>query len=219
MARRNVPSLISAATALLNIVVNLVTALKKKGANIGEAFYHLSTEAGKQAIEEIAAIMARGLAWKTLVSDGRDALALIAGIEAKGRQVTGWAKDVMSKPEFAAGITNAVTYKLVAIRGEEFEDKDRTNQNIRALAEQRHYRKPPAFLAALAREQWNQDEVGVELAVFMHEPILDSDSRPDLLVLDRDARGEYLRAYYGRPGDTWGRELVFVFLAPQDGQA
>ena len=44
---------------------------------------------------------------------------------------------------------------------------------------------------------------------------LDSDSNPNLLELNRDDKGEYLNAYNGNPENTWNREQVFVFLAPQ----
>src|SRR3989344_466307 len=51
--RKNIPAVISAMGILLDIVVALVAALKRRGTNVGEAFYHLGTAEGKVVIEEM----------------------------------------------------------------------------------------------------------------------------------------------------------------------
>jgi hypothetical protein len=165
----------------------------------------------QQAVAAIVTI------WKTIVVESTSTPAdLIAKIGAKGRQVTGWAKDIVSKPEFLTSIIPG-TYKLVVIRGDEFPtDAERTTANIYKEAAKRKYRKPPAFLAAVAREQFSQDELGAPWVVFMHEPILDSRQRPRVLALHQDACGEYLHAFNADPEGQWYREFVFVFLAPQE---
>ena len=40
-------------------------------------------------------------------------------------------------------------------------------------------------------------------------------NNPNLLELNADANGEYLNTYNGNPENTWNRERLFVFLAPQ----
>ncbi|MDP2816052.1 MAG: hypothetical protein Q8O19_05175 [Rectinemataceae bacterium] len=52
--RKNVPAVISAMGILLDIVVALVNALRRRSADIGEMFYRLGTVEGKMVIEEIA---------------------------------------------------------------------------------------------------------------------------------------------------------------------
>src|SRR3989344_3809810 len=51
--RKNIQAVISAMGILLDIVVALVAALKRRGTNVGEAFYHLGTAEGKVVIEEM----------------------------------------------------------------------------------------------------------------------------------------------------------------------
>jgi len=151
----------------------------------------------------------------TVVSDGHNANALIGALEAKGRRVSNWAKDVMSKAGFKT--TKGQAYNFVVIRGDEFAvDAERTTANIFAEGARRRYRKPPADAAALLREKFTQEELGFPYVVVMHEPITDSDGYPRLLVLYRGDGGGRLYAWRAGPDRQWDRGRVFVFLAPQD---
>ena len=205
---------VSALGTLLELTVSCFTKLKKKGFSLAEALVRLAGD--EKAQDEIVAVLERlasqtvKVLW-TVTSDGTDATML----EAIGRKVSFWAKDVMSKSEFV--VTKGKTYRLVVIRGEEFAtDSERTTANIRAEAVRRRYLEPPAEVAALLRKKFTQEQLGFPYVVVMHKPIADSDCYPLLLGLDRRGDGEWLDAWYGDPDDRWYRGFVFVFLAPQD---
>lgn len=137
-------------------------------------------------------------------------------LESEGFRVSDCAKDVMSKPAFTS--TTGVTYQPVLIKGEEFSDAKRTTKNIRAEAARRGYLTPPAELAPLLRKNFSDDQIealGLVWLVVMHEPITDSDGRPNLLGALRRDGGPWFDARYGRPVRRWARAAGFVFLAPQ----
>lgn len=151
----------------------------------------------------------------TVTSNERSApVALIAALEAKGRDVGNWAKDIISKPAFV--VSRGVTYRLVIIRGDEFTDEERTTKNIFAEAERRRYRKPPAEVAALLRKKFAQEELGFPFVVVMHEPIHGSSEGgvPAVLGLGHGITGEWLDAWDARPREKWFVGDVFIFLAP-----
>src|SRR3989344_5343964 len=138
-----------------------------------------------------------------VVSDGRNAQALIGALEAKGRRVSSWAKDIMSKAGFK--VTKGQTYNFVVIRGDEFAtDAERTTANIFVEGARRRYRKPPADAAALLREKFTQEELGFPYVVVMHEPITGSYGYPRLLVLYRGDGGGRLYAWRAGPDRQWG---------------
>ncbi|MEK7615974.1 MAG: hypothetical protein AAB420_02080 [Patescibacteria group bacterium] len=208
---------VSALGSMLTLAVSLTAKVVSKGGTMAEGLLRLVKN--DQALDDVAAILARlceSTVWRTLtVREVPTVERLIAAIEAKGRKVTDWARTVMSQPAFAATYIKPGRHRLVVIRGDEFEDApQRTNANIWTAAEKLGYRKVPAYLAAVARAAWPQSELGSDLVVFMHDPITVPGDRPNLLVLDADASGEYLNTYNGNPENTWNRERLFVFLAP-----
>ena len=205
---------VSALGTLLELTVSCFTKLNKKGFSLAEALVRLAGD--EKAQDEIVAVLERlasqtvKVLW-TVTSDGTDATML----EAIGRKVSSWAKDVMSKSEFV--VTKGKTYRLVVIRGDEFAtDAERTTANIRAEAVRRRYLEPPAEVAVLLRKKFTQEQLGFSYVVVMHKPITDSRRNPRLLALNRSDGCEWLDAWDGRPGNRWRREGVFVFLAPQD---
>ena len=205
---------VSALGTLLELTVSCFTKLNKKGFSLAEALVRLAGD--EKAQDEIVAVLERlasqtvKVLW-TVTSDGTDATML----EAIGRKVSFWAKDVMSKSEFV--VTKGKTYRLVVIRGDEFAtDAERTTANIRAEAVRRRYLEPPAEVAVLLRKKFTQEQLGFSYVVVMHKPITDLYRYPRLLVLRRNADGEWLDAWFGNPDRQWSRENVFVFLAPQD---
>jgi len=152
-----------------------------------------------------------------VVSDGRTGEQFIASLESASYKASDYAKDVMRKPPFVS--TTGQKYKLVVIKGEEFEDDDRITSKIRAEADRRDYRVPPAEVAPLLRELVSDEEIermGLYWLIVMHEPITDSDGRPRVLGIHRYGKGRWLNACHGRADGRWGREGGFVFLAPQD---
>ena len=211
-------SVVSALGTLLELVVSFGTGLKKRGVSFAEALIQLAGNSVAQ--EEVLVILERlvrqaaaKILW-TVTSNGRTAGQLIADLEAKGRVVTGWAKDVVSKPQFVT--TNGKTYHFVGIRGDEFSDEKRTTANIFAEGARRGYLKATAESAVLLRKQFAQEQLGVPYVVVMHEPISDSYGYPHVLGLDRDDGDGYLRAWWALPENRWDREDLFLFLAPQE---
>ncbi|MEK7125052.1 MAG: hypothetical protein AAB864_01510 [Patescibacteria group bacterium] len=181
----------------------------------GAAILATALDAIKQGERILIEVLPALNALWALVSDGRSTKELIAALESKGNVVSDWAKDIMNKPDFAQAVTSGVTYQLVGIRGDEFSEDQRTTANIYAEAVRRGYHKPPAFLAALLREKFTQEQLGHPYVAVMHEPICDSSGCPSVLGLNRgDGRG-WLHAWRARPGGRWGRGDLFVFLAPQ----
>lgn len=152
-----------------------------------------------------------------VVSEGKTGEDFITCLKEKGFRVGDYAMQIMRKKEFIP--TTGVKYKPVVIFGKEIEnDSERTTENIRKIAQERGYLKPNAELAPMLREKVSDkemEEMGVYALVVMSDNIKDSGGAPRLLGLHRRGDGRWLRAYYGRPGDEWSREIGFVFLASQ----
>ncbi|HEY4507969.1 MAG TPA: hypothetical protein VJJ47_03790 [Candidatus Paceibacterota bacterium] len=164
-----------------------------------------------------------------LTSDGRSPGQLILDIRAKGRTVWDWAENVMTKgkDKFPA-VTTGVKYRLGVIFGCEFEDAERTNENIFAEIERRKVQKPHAEVAPLLRDTFTQAELlkmvnalrpegstEITWVIVMHEPIRASDGYPYILGLDRSRGDGDLDADDGSPGVGWYRGSAFVVLLPQ----
>lgn len=185
-----------------------------------EQIHELSKPESRSKCAKIAEAMVKAITelahkvlW-TVMSDGRDANALITAIEAKDRKVSDRAKDIMYKPQFKT--SSGKTYRLAIIKGDEFADDERTTTDIFAEAERRGLQRPPAEVAALLREKYSQDELGFPYVAVMHEPICDSDGDPFVLALYCGGAAAWLLAVRAYPGSRWRREGVFVFLARQD---
>ncbi len=87
--------------------------------------------------------------------------------------------------------TNGVMYKLIVIKGDEFEDEKRITSNIREEARRRGYATPTAEMAPYLREAISDGDLkamGLKLLVVMHEPIEDSRDNMRLLGLDRGVK-------------------------------
>ncbi len=152
-----------------------------------------------------------------VTSDGRTGEQFIATLKKAKYNVGDYAMNIMRKPEFVS--TNGKTYKLVVIKGEEFEDDDRTTSKICAEAQRRGYLTPSAEVAPLLREMVSDEEIermGLWALIVMHEPITGSLGDPGVLGVSRRGGGRWLLTCSGRPGFRWGRGAGFVFLAPQE---
>ena len=175
---------------------------------------------GRRWLREFNRFLRQEPTWQTpaaleVVSDGRSGTDFIRTLKAANWRISDWAQDVMKKPAFTA--TNSTRYKLVVIKGDEF-DHDPTTDEIRALASERNYLTPPAEVAPLLREFLSDKDLetmGVFWLAVMHEPIIDSDGRPGVLFVNRDHDGRWLSAYWANPNDPWSRYGGWVFLAPQ----
>ncbi len=154
---------------------------------------------------------------RQVTADGRTGEQFIGALTTANYNIGDYAKQVMRKPEFVT--TNGVTYKLVVIKGDEFEDNDRITSKIREEAESRGYLTPPAEVAPLLRESVSDEDLevmGLYALIVMHEPITASGGSPRVLGVDRIDEGRWLRACYGGADGGWSREDGFVFLVPQN---
>ena len=150
-----------------------------------------------------------------VTTDGRSGEGHIVSLDKNKFRVGDYAKELLRSKEFVA--TNGVTYKLAVIMGHEFEDAQRTDENIRSEAASRGYLDPTVEAAPYLREMISDEELkrmGLLALVVMHQPITGSYGYPSLLGLSRGGGGQWLNAYNGQPDDGWVRGLGFVFLLP-----
>ncbi|PIS41049.1 MAG: hypothetical protein COT26_00075 [Candidatus Kerfeldbacteria bacterium CG08_land_8_20_14_0_20_43_14] len=150
-----------------------------------------------------------------VTTNGRSGEQCIADLESKHYRVGDYAKQLLRNAKFVA--TNGVTYTLAIIMGDEFEDANRTNQNIREVAHARGYPDPTVELGPYLREMFSDEDLkkmGLWALIVMHEPISDSDGDLFVLGVYRDGRGRWLSAYHGGPGIRWLRGVGFMFLVP-----
>lgn len=151
-----------------------------------------------------------------VTTDGRSGERLIVDLEAQGDHVDGDAKGLLRGQGFI--VTNGVTYKLGLIRGDEFEDEHRTNQNICAEALKRGYLDPTFELAPYVREMFSDEDMeheGLWGMIIMHQPVIDSLNRLLFLGLRRRGRGGcWLDTFDGKPDRKWDRGVGFLFLVP-----
>ncbi|MDP2668638.1 MAG: hypothetical protein Q8P07_02275 [bacterium] len=158
-----------------------------------------------------------GIIYFPVTSDGTAGPQWIERLEGKGFRLSDDAKRVLRSPDFKP--TNGVTTDSAVIKGELFEDSERTTKKIRALAEALKFTKPNAEVACLIREMFTDKEIeamGLWWIVAMHEPII-SDGRPHLLSAYRYGDGQWLGAYYDGPGSGWGRNDGLSFAVSQVG--
>ncbi len=159
---------------------------------------------------------ADGVIYFSVTSDGATGEEWITRLEKKGFGVSDYAKSVLRSKDFQS--TSGVTTEIAVLKGMLFEDSNRIIKNIRAEAEHRNLEKPNAEVACLIREMFTDEELkAMDLywIVAMHEPIKDSDGDPNLLNLGRNGDGQWLNAYYGRPGFKFGRGYGFAFVVSQ----
>lgn len=150
-----------------------------------------------------------------VTTNGRVGEQWITHLEQKRYRVGDYAKQLLRDTKFVA--TNGITYTLAVIMGDEFEDADRTNQNIRKVAHDRGYLYPTVELGPYLREMFSDEDLkkmGLWALILMHEPITGSDGHLHMLGVDRRDDGRWLLTYFGRPDRRWDRGLGFVFLVP-----
>lgn len=153
----------------------------------------------------------------TVTSNGQSGEEWIARLEAAKYNLGDYGKQLLRHQKFVA--TDGLCYKLGVIRGDEFEDDDRTTQNIWAEGERRGWLKPSMEQACLLREFCSDEEIermGLWALIAMHEPVSDSRGGPNVLGLFRYDGGRWLDACFGDPGRSWSRQDGFVFLVPQE---
>lgn len=150
-----------------------------------------------------------------ITTNGRSGEEFITDLEKQGYNVGDYAKQLLRGKDFI--VCDGTTYKLAVISGDEFEDSERTNGNIRAEAAARGYLDPPMELAPYLREMFSHEDLkqmGVWALVLMLKPATDSDGGLRVLGVRRLGDGRWLHAYNARPDDGWSREADFLFLVP-----
>ncbi len=146
---------------------------------------------------------------------GRTGEQCITSLEEQNFRLGSYGKELLRSEAFIA--TNGTIYNLVVIYGNEFEDSERTNANIRAEGTLRGYLTPPMEVAPYLREMFSDEDleqIGIWALVVMHEPVNASDGFALVLGDIRGVEGRWLGTYDGHPGGRWSREYGFVFLAP-----
>jgi len=151
-----------------------------------------------------------------LVSDGTTGPEWVKRLEAEGKKITKYAKSVLLSPEFKP--TNGTKYKVAVLKGEIFNDNERTTENIRKKADLLNLQTPNAELACILRERFSDkqlEDMGLYWIVAMHEPIKDFDDNPRLVIASRSDNGSWLHTDYGGPGNWWSRDGGFAFAVSQ----
>lgn len=147
----------------------------------------------------------------------------IERLEALGYCVSGYAKSVLQsagkdgydqKHRLVAG----QSYQIAIVPGKAIaRDCDRTTGNLRKEGLKFGYEKPLAGIMPRIRELVSDkqlEEMGFWYIVGLHDGILDSSGRPDVLTADRDGGGRWLRASWDKPDDQWHDSGAFAFLVP-----
>ncbi len=158
-----------------------------------------------------------GVIYFTVTSNGITGEAWITHLEAKGFQLSKWAKDVLRSPDFKP--TSGVTYNVAVLKGSLFTDADRVTRTIRQDANRRGFTTPHAEVACLIREQFSDADIktmDLLWLVTMHEPINDTVGGPALLGAGRRSDVSWLSADGGRPESRWVRGCGFAFVVPQE---
>jgi len=107
-------------------------------------------------------------------------------------------------------------YKVALMPGREIErESDRTTTNLRDRGMKHYgYGKPLAGFIPRVREALSDkqmEELGIWYAAALHDPIIDSDGSPRVLLAVRGGGGRLVSAGWVRPGSRWYVSGAFVF--------
>jgi hypothetical protein len=161
----------------------------------------------------------------TVTSDGTTGKEWITRLERRKFNVGYSAKSLLCSSDFRP--TEYVTTEVAILKWELFTDNDRTNHNIRAIADKRyHLGTPRPEIACLIREKFLDEELkkmGFWCILVMHDPITVGDASY-LLGVHRHCSGGYDRNHWlyawsyphcTHPDFRWNRENGFVFACLQ----
>lgn len=152
-----------------------------------------------------------------ITSNGMTGEEWIGYFKENGYNVSDYAKSILLSSDFQP--TNGIVYEMAVIKGDLFNDQDRTTNNIRAEAGKRKFEKPNAETACLIRKDFSDNDLkdmGLYWIIAMHEPINDSVGDPSLLGAYRFDVGRWLDASYGLPDRRWSCEGGFAFAVSQE---
>lgn len=188
---------------------------------ITDLIQKLSGKGGRQWLRALKRFLRRENPWSIpqnieVTTSGRTGEQCITSLEEQGFRLGNLANELLRGEKFVA-TDDGTTHNLVVISGDEFEDGERTNANIRAEATRRGYLVPPMEVAPYLRELFSDEDLeqmGIWALVVMHESVTVSFGDARVLGVSRKDEGRWLFALCGRPDGRWGREFRFVFLAP-----
>ncbi len=148
--------------------------------------------------------------WKTISIGGMPEEALLKALEKDGNEVTNWARDMMSQPEFTVA-KERESINLARARVSElgFTEMPTTRElwkRIREIGE-----LCPAEVGPQLRHQYQDQPKGEVLWVAM-EQITGSDGGPSVFGVERHGGGgRWLSAGCADPGSRWDLGRGFVF--------
>lgn len=161
----------------------------------------------------------------TITTRGLIGPAWIKRLEKGEYRLSTYAKQLLNSPEWEQHRLNKGETITVCItpNKELGLDEYMTTQQIRDYAKGKRYETPKAEVALLIREALSDDEMkelGVWYVTTFHDPVTDAGGDPGLLSASRFDGGQWLYAYWDRPGYRWSVEgaSAFVVLASQSSE-
>ncbi|KKU19637.1 MAG: hypothetical protein UX77_C0003G0033 [Parcubacteria group bacterium GW2011_GWA1_47_11] len=149
--------------------------------------------------------------WKTItLGTYKSASALQKALKSGGYQVSGWAKDLMSRPDFTLA-TKQVKVNLYRVTGKELGFQNaRPLREIYARAAEYGLKPCPAEAGPLVRLGYPEQPQG-EVVTMAMEPVTGSGGYLRLFYVDRGFDERWLDTGWSSPGDVWNPEYEFVF--------
>lgn len=154
-----------------------------------------------------------GVIFLYVTSDGTTGKQWIKRLESRGVFIFDYTKDLLLSCDFKP--TKGITYKVAIIKGDLFDNNDRTTKNARKKADNFKFSDINPEIACLLREKIsdkNFEVMGLDQIVVMHQAIQDSEGDYFLFdIIGKDKFGATVDYY----GDLWFRDTGFAFVASQ----
>lgn len=153
---------------------------------------------------------------ETVITDSRGKDAYLADLIRKGFLLNSVAETIISGYKFLE--ISGITYKLIFVKGDEFDNDVRTTRNIVGYGMQRGFINPPIEAALLLREKFSTKEMLVPLGfsslAVMHNPVEVSPGNFNLLHIASHGNKELLYAHRYNLDGWWYKDHGFVFMLP-----
>lgn len=159
----------------------------------------------------------------TVTGTGLTGTEWVTRLEAGGHRVSGWACDVLTKPDYDENHHLEVDkeYKITLVFGKEIrKDSERTTADLKALARREIGKQAVSGLkgelALLVREKFTNKELedmGIGYIAVLHESIIDSVGGAFVLRSLRHGDESCVDAGYDEPVFQWGDGGAFAFFA------
>lgn len=164
-----------------------------------------------------------GIIYFSVTSDGTTGEEWIERLEQKGFLVSTRTKRLLRSENFKP--TNGVTTEIAILKGKLLNDQERIISKINSLATKHKFEVPNAEVACIIRDMFTREEIrAMDLGwiLVMHAPLTDTNGSSNLLSVDMDREGDWLRSYYyvakgDGMEDVWNKSRGFAFAASQAG--